>query len=384
MDFLEADWDVCVKQSQHDETEQEAMLQQSLIWQYIFGESQSVTRTVRRRIVKAVFAIASADSIRDYPEIWERETKESPERANKRQKIGNVDFETGEMADYDSDEETRNTLRVTRATERNFEDSPLLSLPDIKDGCLNLQDAIERLGGSEAIMLRQRLLALVGFALIVALPTLLTGFQLAQVAIKLPTHFTTLHDWFDNVVEDFRYLPTILFSVFLTSLTMPGPMKVMFLANLLLPLVNGTLPDYFRYDPTQEHFESILLPLHGKKQAFADNAKVSLILEQLFLLMVTDYSLKPTNEIKKAMELGIATRHSVHGTARGKKSNAGEEKQAKDLMEASSGRMLGMLEMLEIAAGKPTQKKADQENSAASSSISGSLLSSAPSDMEGD
>ncbi|KAF2626216.1 hypothetical protein BU25DRAFT_370745 [Macroventuria anomochaeta] len=367
LDFLEADWDVCVKQSQHDDTGQEAALQQSLIWQYVVGEGQSMTRTTRRRIAKAIFAIASAESMKDYPQIWERETSEPKERANKKQKLGNVDFETGEVADYDSDEEMKDApARVTRAIERKFEATPPLDLSDINDGSLNLHEAIERLGGSDAIALRQRLLAL-----------------LAQVAIKLPTQFTTLSDWFDNVVEDFRYLPTMLFNVFLATLAVPGHMKYMFLANLLLPFVSGTLPDYFRYDPTQDHFESILLPLKGS-QSFAANAKVSLILEQLFMLMMAEDGLKPTDALREAMETGIQVRHNVYGSGRGKRANAKEEKQARELMEASSGRLLGMLEVLEVMSGKPPQKKADRKNSVLLSFGSGSPLSSAPSDTEED
>lgn len=162
LDFLEADWDVCVKQSQHDETGQEAVLQQSLIWRYVVGEGKSMTRTARRHIAKAIFAIATADFLKDYPEIWENETKEPKEKMNKKQKLGNVDFETGEVADYDSDEEMKDApARVTRAIERKFDVTPPPDLPDISNGSLNLHDAIERLGGSDAIALRQRLLALV-------------------------------------------------------------------------------------------------------------------------------------------------------------------------------------------------------------------------------
>jgi hypothetical protein len=162
LNFLEADWDICVKQSQLDETGDEAILQQSLIWQYVVGEGQSMTRTARRRIVKAIFAIATADSLKDYPKIWENETKEPKERPNKKQKLGNVNFETGEVADYDSDEEMKEApARVTRAIERKFEVTPPPDLPAFDDGSLSLPDAIERLGGSDAIALRQRLLALV-------------------------------------------------------------------------------------------------------------------------------------------------------------------------------------------------------------------------------
>lgn len=161
LDFLEADWDTCVKQSQYDTAGQEAALQESLIWHYITGNGQSMTRATRRRIAKAIFAIASSDSRRDYPEIWERETKEPEQRPIKKQKLGNVDFETGEVADYDSDEETKDARRPTRATERRSEISPSPDLPNIVVGSLNLHDAIERVGGSDAIALRQRVLALV-------------------------------------------------------------------------------------------------------------------------------------------------------------------------------------------------------------------------------
>lgn len=173
----------------------------------------------------------------------------------------------------------------------------------------------------------------------------------------------------------------MLFSVYLTTLTVPVHMKYMFLANLLLPFVSGTLPDYFRLDPTQEHFETVLLPLKGS-QSFAANAKVSLILEQLVMLMMAEDSLKPTPALREAMEAGIQARHNVHGSGRGKRGNAGEEKQARELMEVSSGRLFGMLEVLEIMSGMPPQKKADRKNLSFLSFASGSPLSSAPSDTE--
>lgn len=162
LDLLEADWEVCVKQSQRDESDGESMLQRSLIWLYVAQESQAITRTTRRRMVKAIYATASAESLRDYAEVWENETTDLTGRANKRQKLGNVDFENGEVADYDSDEEMKDApQRVTRAIERKFEVATLPDLPDINNGKLTIHNAIERVGGSEAIALRQRLLALV-------------------------------------------------------------------------------------------------------------------------------------------------------------------------------------------------------------------------------
>lgn len=172
----------------------------------------------------------------------------------------------------------------------------------------------------------------------------------------------------------------MLFNVFLTTLAVPDTMKYSFLTNLLIPFVSGTIPDYFRYDPTQEHFETVLLPMKGS-QSFSANAKVSLILEQLFMLMMADDQLKATDALRAATEIGIQSRHNAYGSGRGKRGNAGEEKQARELMQASSNRLLAMLEMLEIIAGNQPQKKTDPKNMFTSFD-SGSPLSSAPSDME--
>lgn len=175
----------------------------------------------------------------------------------------------------------------------------------------------------------------------------------------------------------------MLFGIFLSTLAVPGRLKYSFLANLLIPFVSGTIPDYFRYDPTQEDFESVLMPMKGS-QSFATNAKVSLVLEQLFMLMITDNQLKATDALRAATETGIQARHNAYGSGKGKRTNAGEEMQARELMEASSNRLLGMLEMLEIIAGKPPQKRKDRKDNSLSSFGSGSPLSSAPNDTEED
>jgi hypothetical protein len=196
--------------------------------------------------------------------------------------------------------------------------------------------------------------------------------QLAQVTKHLPTEFTTLSDYFDNILEDFTHLPTIVFQVLLTTSKMPDLVQVAFCANLLLPLASGTIPDYFRYEPTQQHFESTLLTLKSTTQSFAANAKISLILEQLLLYMV-----------RQALESGIQARHNVAG----KKRNAEDEGHSKLLMENCSERLLDLLELLEMAAGKSSHPMLAQSTSRSVllSFGSGSPLSSAPdSDTEAD
>ncbi|KAF1845004.1 uncharacterized protein K460DRAFT_284565 [Cucurbitaria berberidis CBS 394.84] len=360
VDFLEADWDVCVKQSKGNEKGGESILQESLLWRYIVGEAESTNRGMRRRIVKAILALATTESRKEYPEVWETETAEPKRKRESNQPLGEVDFETGAVGDYDSDEEMEDAVE-------QMDDVKSGSSPRVPsdDDIQTVHDAVERLGGQGAIELRQRLIAL-----------------LAQVAQALPAQFTTLSDFFDNILEDFIHLPTIVFKVLLSTLEMPALFQVAFNANLLLPLVSRTLPDYFRYEPRQEDFEATLLPLKGTTQSYAANAKISLILEQMVMYMMACDALTPTEPLRQAMETGIEARQGVFGTGRGKRGNLREEKQAQGLMEASSERLLGLLEVLEISAGKPPQLPKEESKTGANPAMlsfgSGSSLSPAP------
>lgn len=204
--------------------------------------------------------------------------------------------------------------------------------------------------------------------------------QLAQVSIALPADFTTLSDLFDNILEDFIRLPITLFQILLSSLTFTVRIRIAFCANLLLPLVSGRIPDFFRYEPTQEHLETVLLPLKGTTQGFAANAKISLLLEQIFIHMLSQGALEATETLRAAMKAGIEARHSVYGIGKGKRGNAEEEAEGKVQLQACSERLLGMLEVLEMKAGKPPQPLA--ENGGANQSFlsfgSGSSLSPPP------
>jgi hypothetical protein len=205
--------------------------------------------------------------------------------------------------------------------------------------------------------------------------------QLAQVSQSLPKDFTTPSDFFDNILEEFIQLPTTLFQVLLPTLKLTGRLRVAFCANLLLPLVTGKIPDLFRYELTQEHLESSLLALKSPTQSFAANAKISLILEQMFIYEMGQEVLRSTDALRSTMEAGIESRQSVHGTGRGKRGNAEEEAEGRAIMEACSERLLGMLEVLEMMDGKPPQPL----GSVFPSFGSGSSLSTAPgSDTEED
>jgi hypothetical protein len=159
LDFLEADWDLCVQKSKHYEDGRESALQESLIWHYIASNSET-SRGGRRRIVKALLATATPESFKHYTEIWENETLGPKQKEVRDQPLGQVDFETGEMADYDSDEEMPDAPKATEDAASEGSPSPHVD----NDRLRSLGDAVERLGGMDAVELRQRLVALVGHA----------------------------------------------------------------------------------------------------------------------------------------------------------------------------------------------------------------------------
>jgi hypothetical protein len=213
-------------------------------------------------------------------------------------------------------------------------------------------------------------------------------YQLLEVAYALPTLFTTWSDFFDTVLESMNHLPTMTFKVVLSTLKMDPLAQIAFQMNLIRPLVSGTLPDYFLSDPVQAHFESQLLALKGSSQSFAVNAKIAIVLEQMFIYMMDKNAFIPTEALRRAVETGVRERQSVHGTAKGKRGNAQEEQNAKEVMEASSERLLSLLELLEIRAGKPAQPCPKRGSNvtilAFSSFTSASSLSSPPkSDVDG-
>ncbi|KAI2486685.1 hypothetical protein Ptr902_00818 [Pyrenophora tritici-repentis] len=356
LEFIDADWQVCVRQSKTEDGNDDAVLQQSLLWYYVVGdESVPTNRTRRRRIVKAILATATPESLKEYPEIWQRETAEHKKK-NDNKRVGKVSFETGETADYNSDEEMQDAPDVDDG--EGASDTPLDD-----DEMENIHEAVEQLGGHDAIELRHRLIAI-----------------LAQIAQALPKHFTPLFDLCDNLLEDFNALPTITFQVLLSTMKMPDTVQIAFLANLLNPMITGKPPNLFLVEPTQEHFEEKLLSLKATTQSFATNAKISLILEQMVMHMMSRDALVPTPPLRKAMETGIKARESVHGIKRG---NAGEEEQANVLMQACSERLLGLMEILEMTKGqmsKSTKGKSrvDVKEAALLSFGSGSSLSPAP------
>ncbi|KAF2642887.1 hypothetical protein P280DRAFT_277826 [Massarina eburnea CBS 473.64] len=358
LDFLEADWDTCIKEAKEEEVNREDVLQASLIWRYISSENPT-SRSTRRRIAAAILATADKTARRNYVEIWKNETADPKPRDTNINPTAKLDFESGQLGDYNDDEDTATLDAPRSAAAREA------SVESDDSSIATSANAVDKLGGRDAVQLRQRLFAL-----------------LTRVAYELPSQFTTPEDFCDNFTEQLKVkdMPISIFSVILSTSQLSNNVQLALHGNMLLLLVAPKVPNYFHRLPIQRDFEADLLHLRASSQSFADNAKISLILEQMFLYMISETLLEATGKLRTALESGIEARQTVFGTGKGKKHSAEEEEQGKEIMEATSERLLGLMELLEMAAGKgPRPRKEKNTSNPLSALLSfGSSLSSAP------
>lgn len=158
LSFLETDWDECIKFREPESVERQTALQDTLIWQYICSQEPLAGNT-RKRISRAIFASADPQSLKEFAQVWDKETQE-PKAKDTKKHSGHVDFETGDIGDYASDDE--DTLVVKGRKTRNTTKDSHTSVPALENAIIPDYDAaVERFGGMDAVDLRQRLVALV-------------------------------------------------------------------------------------------------------------------------------------------------------------------------------------------------------------------------------
>jgi hypothetical protein len=183
---------------------------------------------------------------------------------------------------------------------------------------------------------------------------------------NLPDYFTDPGSFYDSSVADvFLPLPTGVFSLILSTSQLLGIYQIALNSNLLFPLVSAKVPNYALSEPKQSDFEKSILSARATTQTYEKNAKVSIIVEQMVLFMMENQALEPTDALRTSMESGIYARMRV--------------KRAKVLLEGTDKRLLGLLEVLEVAAGMPPQERKRNNASAILSSFGG--LSDPPTDM---
>ncbi|KAF2099515.1 hypothetical protein NA57DRAFT_55479 [Rhizodiscina lignyota] len=336
---IEADWKERVHHAKETvefgPSAARGLLRGSMIFQYVGGNEG---RNRQRRIMRAILADGQQKSLNEFPEIWNNETKERKSKKDQLDKPSKkINLDEGEFGDYDidddedelmedGDEDGEGDVTITPDSEDSESKKIRAEAPD------PFQLGTAKLGGVTAVSLRLRLLAL-----------------LLKLSCDLPRDFTNnAEEFLDLYTEFLRPLPLPHFCALSTNPYIDAANHVCLLVNHLIPLT-AVSPPKDLFNITQQDLVRDFIPRAANAYSNVDNAKVSVVLECLFVSMLDHFGIEPTEEFGSAVEEGIRARKArAIGDARKKdKGTSGDEKNARKELDFSSERLMTLLEMIE-------------------------------------
>ena len=177
----------------------------------------------------------------------------------------------------------------------------------------------------------------------------------------------TLPDAFTNIRElysiYYEYISSLLLPEFFhfisaASTHLPSPALSSLCQLLLCRLLPNSAPRPSTDELTQDLLEHYFLPYAAHSSSVEENAKVSLLLETLFRLIVTvttisnkEYtvSIKPSSNLAMAIEKGISAREAK--SASRKKKSGGqtnkEDEYRRSYLDSSSARIRFLLQLVQ-------------------------------------
>jgi hypothetical protein len=153
---------------------------------------------------------------------------------------------------------------------------------------------VSLLGGFPSLALRQRLLHL-----------------LSAVSEDLPASFTTLEELYHLFVENIRHLPLPIYQAFVSPFVLPhfsAAAQTTLCEFLLFRMRENAAPDTDEEYLNQAKLEECFLPYAASTPSIVDNAKMSIALESLLVLLADSDMLTVTPELKTAVQEGIMAR----------------------------------------------------------------------------
>ena len=344
LDVLDADWD---ERSRLDEDS----LENCMLMRYLLDAGTS--SSMIRRVVKSVVANGDMDDSRAYPEVFDNETRDwTTSVGGKRKREFKVDLEVDKYGDYvkDEDDEFGDILDSSQP-QQSLQDLP--TLVDQVSGQDTSSTAI-LMGGPEAVILRLRVLALVGTILHNEPDLNITNTnQLSRAAYTFPESWIDIVELYSIFWEILNPLPLPMFSLFLSMSARPHlPDEA--LSSLAQLHLLRLLPSGTRTPPTdelsQENLERCFLPATGNTSSTEDNAKVSLLVETLFRLFVTTCGAENSPELAAAVEGGIVAREKKCNDRR-KKAGWAKNDANMILLNASARRIRLVLQFIQEGDG---------------------------------
>ncbi|KAI2617231.1 hypothetical protein GGS26DRAFT_603278 [Hypomontagnella submonticulosa] len=311
------------------------MLRESIFAGYIAQRSGRSAGGLKV-IMEAIFADGSVAASSRFQEVWRKEHKENPRSAAKKRKREAVNLDKGNFGGYLDDESVSSSQASEPPTpQKRRTNSGDLGDPDFQ--------ALEPTY-VESIPLRQRIFSLLSY--------------LCHYLPDPPLDLSDLYQRFETTV---KALPLPVFTAFINTRTSALRLesKVSTLQGILLLLMPPSALSPAKVDRTWsetghitvEIFERCFLPYPANTIAVEDNAKVSVLLENLLQILWCEGNEKFSKDLRAAVEKGVAAREAKvkkkKTSVRGRINIEDPDVEARAVLDMSGERLLTLLDLIE-------------------------------------
>ncbi|KAI1452059.1 hypothetical protein F4805DRAFT_56225 [Annulohypoxylon moriforme] len=335
LDFLEQDLFERQKLDEESDETDCPMLRNSVLASYIAQRSGRGAGGGLKWILEAIFADGSITASARFQEIWQKEHKENPKSIVKKRKRETVNIDKGNFGGYMDDESVSSSQTSEPPTPQKRRTNSGLGDPDFQA----LEPAYV-----ESVLLRYRLFSLLSY--------------LCHYLPQAPLDISDLYLRFETTVKS---LPLPIFTAFVNHHTCPLGLdsKISILQGILMILMPGSALSPAKVNRkwqdsdgiTIEILERCFLPYPANTIAVEDNAKVSVLLENLLQIVWCDGSEKFDKKLRAIVEKGIAARETKvkkkKTSARGRVSAEDPEAEAHIVLEMSGKRLLALVDLIE-------------------------------------
>lgn len=314
------------KRDEDQKEEDLKIFRESMIFQYICADA---THGRNRRIIRSIFADGSNTSVNEFRQVFDRELlppKSDKENVKPKKRDRDVNIDKEEYGDYLSEDEsdeddtgtdpsksnsrstsppagnkprrTKRTRRGTRnATDPSSTQSVTPSAATNQNTLSHHSGGVSPMGGLESLALRKRLLSMI-----------------SKVSERIPGHFMPVYHLYHLFVENIRPLPLPIFQAFVSPYVLPeltDAQQSTLCELLLFCMRESSAPNTDEEYLNQAKLEQCFLPFAASTNSVVDNAKVSIVLEALIILLAKDEKdkmLSVTPSFREAIEKGILRR----------------------------------------------------------------------------
>ncbi|KAI1213313.1 uncharacterized protein F4807DRAFT_258806 [Annulohypoxylon truncatum] len=335
LDVLEQDLHERQKLDEESGQTDYPMLRDSILATYIAQRSGRGAGGGLKWIMEAIFADGSVTASARFQEIWPKEHKENPKSIAKKRKRETVNIDKGNFGGYMDDESVSSSQTSEPPTPQKRRTNSGLGDPDFQA----LEPAYV-----ESVPLRQRLFSLLSF--------------LCHYLPRPPLDFSDLYQRFETTVKS---LPLPIFTAFVNRrmCVLELESQISILLGILFLLMPSSALSPQKVDRrwqdsdgiTVEILERCFLPYPANTIAIEDNAKLSVVLENMLQIMWCDGSEKFDEKLRIAVEKGISARETKvkkkKTSARGRMNAEDPEAEAHIVLEMSAKRLLALVDLIE-------------------------------------